>query len=510
MPEVIGSGLALFDMDNDGDLDLYLVQSGPSFDQPSSLRDQIFRNNLDAGLTGFTDVTERSGIQADGFGLGVAVADFDQNGWSDLFVTNFGANHLWLNQNGSHFMERAASAGIVGDSWNVSATVLDANRDGLSDLFLCGYLDYSRAVHKRCVNANSTQDYCGPRSYRAISDQLLINRGGGKFEDCSEKLIAQTSAPALAAASADFNGDGWADIYVANDNYPNHLWISQSDGSFKEEALQRGCALNWSGRQEASMGIAVADFDLNGWLDIFIAHMNDETNTLYLNQGDGNFIDGTSQSGLAISSVRHTAWSPSALDYDRDGFTDLFISNGGMQIYNGWHGTTVTSDMTEPNQLFHNIGGGRFEEIDVQSFPQPMAWDNSRGVVTGDIDNDGDTDLVYSNNDGPAVVLMNEFTQANYWVGIELVSAHGSPAIGAQLELRGEQGSVLRIYHANEGYASSKDPRVIQGLKAVAPLMEVKVTWPNGQIETWTDIASDQYTILHEGTARAHQKEHGP
>ncbi|MCB1043956.1 MAG: CRTAC1 family protein [Acidobacteria bacterium] len=490
MFEIMGSGLSLLDFDGDGDLDVYFVQAGNPMHpaQGGLLRNESLE---------FVDVTQESGLLSIGLGQASIAADFDGNGWCDLYLSNLGVNELWLNQNGRFVQERS----LVGfDDWTVGVTVLDFDRDGWLDLYVCGYVAIDLEHSKVCLNENSRRDYCGPRSFEPVKDLLLKNQGAGVFEDATQRLGNQIALPALSAASADFDNDGWPDIYVANDNAPNVLWMNKGDGSFINEAMIRGCALNWSGTAEASMGVAVADFDHNGWLDILVAHMDGETNTLYSNTGNGQFIDASASSGLGGPSLRHTAWSPIVADFDGNGWLDIYVTNGGMEIYNGWQGRDRPSDLREPNQLFLNRGHGVFE-LDLTFYGQhdKAGWDNSRGAAVGDLDNDGDLDVIYSNNNGPSVLLVNELMVHGDWIGLDLRTASDNVAYGAVVHFLGRDGMVMRYVHASSGYASSGDSRIQMYLSPMSSISGIEVIWPSGVVGHVEDLPRNRYVTWKEG-----------
>ncbi len=516
--EVTGSGVALFDYDNDGDLDVYLVQSemlGPkplteaTFPPTGPLTDRLFRNDLTVNGDGvpalrFTDVTEAAGLDMHGYGLGVAAGDFDNDGWVDLYVTRFGSNALLRNLGDGRFAEVTASAGVDDPRWTASATFVDIDGDGWLDLYACNYVDFTVAGHKRCALPSGAREYCGPTSYGAQPDRLFRNRGDGSFENATAWAgIAREYGGCLGVTGADFDGDGRMDLYVANDGSPNQLWMNQGGGRFENEALMGGVAVNWKGSAEASMGVGAADFDNDGDRDLFMTHLDGETNTLYLNDGSGLFDDKTPVSGLGAPSFSSTGFGMAWFDYDNDGWLDLFIANGAVTQIEAQSRAGSPHPLRQRNQLYRNLGDGRFEEISDPTLGALL--EVSRGTAVGDLDNDGDLDLVVTNNAGPLRLLRNEVGNRHHWLGLRLVGRQGGrDAVGARIELRRPgQPSLWRWVQVDGSYLSSNDPRVLVGLGAAADAGEIRVHWPGGRVEAWSGLPVDRYSTLAEGTGEA-------
>ena len=512
--ENVGGGVALFDFDNDGDLDVYLTQGQPlgSAKAPpgSQLRGRLYRNDLrvEPGgqrVLGFTDVTAASGIDARDYGMGVAAADYDNDGWVDLYVTNFGPNQLWKNQGDGSFRDITAGAGAIEPRWSVSAAFLDYDRDGWLDLFVGNYTDFTLENNRQCYAPNSARDYCSPKLYQALPDRLLHNLGDGRFEDLSERSgISRTFGPALGVIAADFDSDGWLDIYVGNDAAPNQLWLNQHDGSFRDEALLSGTAVNMEGAAEASMGVDAADFDGDGDEDLFMTHLLGETNTLYVNNGEGWFEDRSLATGVAVPSKAFTAFGTAWLDYDNDGWLDLFAANGEVRIVPILARAGDLYPLHQPNQLFRNRGDGSLYEVTSEAGPVFALSEVSRGAGFGDLDNDGDTDIVVVNNNGPVRLLRNEIGTRNHWLGLRLVSRHGRDALGARVELRLADGRRLwRRARTDGSYASAHDPRILIGLGSESRLESLRVHWLGGRVEVWRGLNLDRYQVLREGTGES-------
>ncbi len=474
--EVVGPGAALFDYDRDGDLDLYLVQGGPLAPEAhpgSRPSDSLLRNDHDASkTTGFrwVDITGSSGIDARGYGMGVAVGDVDGDGDADLYVTNFGSNQLWMNRGDGTF-EDATTPTLAEPRWSTSATFLDYDLDGDLDLFGANYVEYRISQHRPCLNAAGAVEYCGPASYAPETDRLWRNRGDGTFEDVTGVSgIIDHPGSGLGVISADFNGDRRPDLYVANDLMPNFLWINQKDGTFREDALLAGCAVNESGAPEASMGLAVADFDRDGDEDVFMTHLDTETNTAYANDGSGLFEDASNEWGLSVPSLGLTGFGTAALDFDNDGWLDIIIANGAVKTIADQRVTGDPLPLREPNLLLHNEAG-RFRAITDQ-VPALQVKDVSRGLTTGDIDNDGDDEVLILNNAGPANLLLNEVGQRAAWVGVDLLDSHGAAMLGSRVILAGERPHSSTV-RTGLSYCSATDPRVRLGGATSANTVEL-------------------------------------
>jgi hypothetical protein len=517
-PEIVGSGVALFDYDNDGDLDLYLVQGkmiGPdktladaTFPPPAGtrLRDRLYRNDTKAGPDGvprlrFTDVTEASGIRATGYGMGVAAGDYDNDGRVDLYVTNYGDNQLWHNRGDGRFEEVTAAAGVNDPRWSVSASFLDYDRDGLLDLFVGNYVDASLRKPEPCYGATGAQDYCSPLSYRPVPNALFRSLGNGRFEDVSGGSgIAKAFGGALGVASADFDGDGWLDIYVANDGRPNQLWMNRRNGTFEDEAFMAGTAVNMDGAAEASMGVDAADFDGDGDEDLFMTHILEETNTIYVNDGSGWFQDRSVATGVAVPSQGYTAFGTVWIDYDNDGWLDLFVANGDVRSIPAQVRAGDPYPMRQPNQLLANLGNGGFEDISARAPAALSLPEVSRGAAVGDLDNDGDADLVVSNSNGPARLLRNDVGNRRAWLGCRVVDRNGRDALGARVVLyRTGAPPLWRRSRADGSYASANDPRVLFGLGDDPRLERIEVHWPDGKVEAWRDLKPGRYLVLRQG-----------
>ncbi len=525
-PEMTGQGGAFFDFDGDGDLDIYLVQGAmldptkkPSeaifpYRETNSPRDLLLRNDGQATANGkahihFTDITEESGLLSTGYGIGVTSGDYDNDGWIDLYITNFGANLMLHNNGNGTFSDVTKKAKVEDSAWSSSSTFFDFDRDGWLDLYVTNYVQYSVAKNVECFAKSSRRDYCGPSGFQPIRDRLFRNLGNGTFEDISSKagLVRQAGA-GLGVVAADFNGDDWPDLYVANDGQPNFLFLNQKDGTFRDDALFAGVAVNREGKPEASMGVVAADHDQDGDLDLFLAHLTAETNTLFVNDGSGLFEDRTIESGLSAPSLPFTSFGTAWLDYDNDGWLDLVVLNGAVRILEPLARKGDPYPLAQTNQLFHGLGHGRYEDATAQAGPAFHRAEVSRGAAIGDIDNDGDTDILVLNNSGPARLLLNTVGHKQSWLGLRLITGKARrDALGARARFVSKSGATItRRVTADGSYGSAQDPRILLGLGAGKKFQKLKVTWPDGQEETFPVPPAGRYTTLLQGTSPLEKK----
>ena len=509
MPEQMGAGVALFDYDNDGDLDVFFVQGRP-FGQTAGPTCRLFRNDLAIGRDGrrslhFTDVTEKAGLALATYGMGAAVGDYDNDGRLDLFVTGFGSATLFHNNGDGTFSDVTAAAGVADPLWSTSAAFVDYDRDGFLDLFVAHYLDFSIAGNKVCHDAVGARDYCSPRAYRPVPSRLYHNDGKGHFTDATARAgVHKAYGAGLGVATGDYNEDGWPDLYVANDATPNQLWINQRNGTFADEALLSGAALNASGNPEGSMGIASGDFTLDGHEDLFVTNIVGETYAVYVNDGHAVFEDARARTGVAALTSRYTGFGTDWFDYDNDGLLDLFVANGAVNIVEAQRGQPLPFKM--PNQLLHNTGG-RFEDASEAGGPIFRQMGIGRGAAFGDLDNDGDIDLVVTNNAGPALLLLNQTVEhggRNHWLTIDARQPSGNAfAFGAWIGVeRTGKPTIWRRVRTDGSYLSASDARVHVGL-GDARAAAVVIQWPDGERERFDRVASDAIVTLRRSTARS-------
>ena len=512
--EIIGAGGALFDYDNDGDLDVYAVQGGPlGPGAAAGPGDRLFRNDLEAGADGareprFVDVTAASGLVPAGYGMGAAAGDFDNDGWTDLYVTRYGADQLLRNDRDGTFRDVTRAAGAAGDGWSTAATFFDYDRDGLLDLYVGGYLDFTWENHQVCRARTSAPDYCGPQQYRGVPGRVLRNRGHGTFEDTTIAVGMAAPAKALGTVAFDANEDGWTDLFVATDGEANLLWINRGGRAFVDESLLAGVALNREGQAEGSMGVDAGDFDGDGDDDLFLTNLTNEKNTLFASErartGELAFEDRSMESGLGAPSLPFTGFGALGVDVDNDGGLDLPVANGAVYTIAEQARAGEPHPLRQRNQLFRNRGQGSFEDVSARAGAPFQAEEVSRGLAAGDLDNDGDTDLVVFNNNGPARYLRNDGGSRQAWIGLRLTT--GTPprdALGAGVVVTLADGRALRRRARTDGsYLVANDPRVLVGLGAGGHVRGIRVRWPDGGLEEWPRLAAGRYHTLHRGSGR--------
>jgi enediyne biosynthesis protein E4 len=500
MPEVMGAGVALFDYDNDGDLDVFFVQSGnigSSKRGATASNHRLFRNDLKDGKLRFTDVTTRSGITLHGYGMGAATGDYDGDGDLDLLITSLGPETLYRNNGDGTFTDVTRDAGVSDDLWSTSAAFVDYDRDGDLDLFVANYVDFTLVGNKPCADPVGARDYCSPRVYHPVPDRLYRNNGNGTFTNVSEAAgIIKADGAGLGVATGDYNGDGWLDLYVANDANANQLWINRRDGTFVDEGMISGSAVNAAGNPEGSMGIGSGDFDQDGDEDLFVTNIVGETFVLYENDGHGNFEDVRARAGLARPTAAFTGFGTDWFDYDNDGWLDLFVTNGAVNIIETQRGQPTPFRMK--NQLFHNRGDGRFEDVSATAGPAFARPEIGRGAAFGDIDNDGDIDVVVSNNGGPARLFLNQAHASNRSLQIHLQQPGANRfAFGAWVGIeRSGRKTLWRRVKTDGSYLSASDMRLHFGLGEATKVDAVVVQWPDGARERFSEIKSPGMVTL--------------
>lgn len=512
--ELATGGVALFDYDNDGWLDIYLI-NGSTYRALKGLEPPphaaLFHNNHDGT---FTDVTAKAGVSNDRWGFGVAVGDYNNDGWPDLYVTNFGKNRLYRNNGDGTFTDVAEQAGVAVSGatpiWTAAAAFGDYNRDGNLDLFVTGYLKYdldhpptpgSATVSYNFCEYRGVTTPCGPRGLPGERDFLFRNNGDGTFTEVAEK--AGVSDPngyyGFAAAWVDVDDDGWPDLVVANDSTPNYLYRNRGDGTFEDISYASGFALNEYGREQASMGIAVGDYDNDGRVDLYVTNFSDDYNTLYHNEGGGNFLDVTFQAGLGEPTIPFLGWGTGFLDYDNDGRKDIFVADG--HVYRLVDKTDWGTTWAQRPLLFRNLDSKRFQEVPPATGSGLAVVIPARGAAFGDLFNDGHVDVVINNIDAPPTVLRNVVQNGNNWILLKLVGGPQSPrdATGAVVLLTAgglaQRGDVL----GGGSYSSHSDQRLHFGLGTATKVDKLEIRWPSGRRESVPLPAVDRIFTIVEG-----------
>jgi enediyne biosynthesis protein E4 len=503
-PETMPGGVALFDYDNDGLLDIYLVNGAemPSLEKTGpKYYNRLFHNN---GNGTFRDVTERAGVAGAGYGMGVAVGDYDNDGWPDLFVANVNGNQLFHNNGDGTFMDVTAKAGLSGavyngwKMWSISAGWFDFNNDGLLDLFVSNYCDWDPKHEPACMGLDG-RGYCHPNSFGPLPNTLYRNNGDGTFTDVSEETgIAAIKGKGMGVAFADFDGDGFLDVFVANDNSQNLLFHNLGGKRFEEVALQAGVAYNEDGNALAGMGVDFRDVDNDGLPDIWHTAIENETFPLFLNRGGGQFSNATESSGLGRLTRMMSGWSNGIVDLDNDGWKDLLVTRGNVldnidQISRHFH-------YAEPNAVFRNLGNGQFADVSLTAGPDFLRPAPYRGLAYGDLDNDGRIDLVIAALRGPARVFRNVTATKNHWILLKLIGTKSNRmGIGAQIRITTPDG---RMQHnevtTSTGYAASSDPRVHFGLGGSQIVRVIEIRWPSGIRQVLHDLSSDRVITVTE------------
>ena len=506
--ETTGTGVAIFDYDNDGWPDIFLVngttlEGFPAGQAPTS---HLYRNNHDGT---FTDVTAKAGLTATGWGQGACVGDYDNDGWEDLYVTYYGKNRLYHNQSGV-FREVAEPSGVAGNgkAWGTGCAFVDYDRDGLLDLMVANYVDFdvsnapAPGERASCV-WKGVPVMCGPRGLPGAKNILYHNLGGGKFEDVTVKAkIDQTTGHyAFSVSTLDFDDDGWPDIFVACDSTPSILYHNNRDGTFTDVAVTAGAAFNEDGREQAGMGSTIGDFDGDGRLDIFKTNFSDDTSTLYRNNGNGTFDDVTYAAGLGLY-TRYLGWGTMFLDFDNDGWPDLLLVNG--HVYPEVDKQNLGSSYEEPRILYHNNGNRTFSDVSAQAGPGITGVHAGRGLAIGDLWNDGRLSAVISNMNARPSLLVNKVRSPNHWIGLRLEGTKSNrDGIGARVTVKVGPRVLIDEVRSGSSYDSNNDMRIHFGLGAAAKMDSIQVRWPSGLVEQFDGISVDAIHSLKEGSGAA-------
>ncbi len=510
MPQIMGSGAAMLDADGDGLLDLLLVAGEPQpvSEGAATARCPLYLQDKEGS---FRDHTENSGLIISDFGMGVAAGDIDNDGDTDVCITTAAGARMFQNDGAAVFQDITATAGIGTSRWCTAAVFFDYDRDGWLDLLIVNYVDYFPG--SVCQDGTGRRDYCGPLAFSGTVDRLYRNSGGSGqlnvFRDVTlETGLGEGAGKGLGAICSDMNGDGRTDIYVANDMEPNRLWIQQPDGLFRDEADIRGCSTDFQGRPQASMGTAWNDFDRDGMPDIFLTHLRGETNTLYRQIMSGVFVDNTAAAGLGAASLNFTGFGVAASDVDLDGNDDLLIANGRVMrapFLTPDPSASHWDEYAERNQLFLNIGSGQFEEVTSLREPFLLNSEVSRGLATGDIDNDGDVDVLISNTSAKARLFQNVADRKGNWIRVQAIDPDlKRDAIGARIIVISDQHRWVKEIQPCIGYLSCHDPRLHFGLGETPEIQRILVHWPTipADIEEFVKPGINGDIVLRRGTGK--------
>jgi hypothetical protein len=494
LPEIMGGGAALFDMDGDGDLDALLVQSGVLGGTDTGPRHRLYRND---GSGRFEDVTVGSGVDVPGYGMGAATGDYDGDGDPDLYLTNLGANVLLRNDGAGRFTDVTAATGVAGSGWSTSAAFVDIDGDGWLDLFVTRYLAWTRERERQCFSLTGVVDYCSPKNYDApTADLLFRNTGRGTFVDVSASAgITAAVGNGLGVVTDDVDGDGRPDIFVANDGTPNHLWLNQGRGSFIEAALPRGVAIDQDGAPKAGMGVHAADVDGDADNDLLVMNLDTESDSYFRNDGRF-FVDATTSVGLRVASRRFTRFGVAMLDFDNDGRLDVYEANGRV----GLQGEAFAADpYAEPSLLFRGVDGPRFEEVQPRGGTAAPIVRTARAAAFGDIDNDGGIDILVANRDESPTLLRNVVASRGHWLMVSARDTRGGDALGARLSIRAGGRSYLRDVRTAYSYLAANDPRVHVGLGTTTAVESIEVRWPDGGRERFGPFEADRVVTIKQG-----------
>jgi hypothetical protein len=507
LPQSTGAGCAFFDYDNDGWMDIYLVNSGKCdiFTPAQPLRNALYHNNRDGT---FTDITERAGVAGGGYGMGVAAGDYNGDGFPDLYVTQYGRSILYRNNGDGTFTDVTEQAGVAAPGWASSAVWFDYDNDGRLDLFVCHFVDFDKTKHHNCgapgiPALKGLNEYCYPRIYSAMPSWLFHNNGDGTFTDVSQKMgIAENPGKSWGVVATDINNDGWMDLFVANDTEANFLFANRAGKKFEEIGFTSGVGFGEGGKARSGMGVDSADVNQDGWMDLFVTDLNHELFGFYQNRRDETFDDIAAASGIASASKLMSGWGLKFFDYDNDGELDLIIADGHPddlieKIYDN-----VTYQ--EAPMLFHNSGSG-LKNVSLESGPAFSHHISGRGLALGDFNNDGAVDVLISCNDEAPVLLENIAGRENHWLGIKLVGRKANvDAVGAVVTYQAGDLKRSRMKVGGGSYLSSHDPRMVLGIGQRTKIDWVEIRWPqpSGLVQRLIDLPVDRYIAIHEGQGK--------
>jgi hypothetical protein len=495
LPETLGSGVALFDADGDGWLDVLLINSRDWQSRGKKSLSALYHNNHNGT---FTDVTRGSGLDVEMYGMGVAVADYDNDGREDVYITALEGDRLFHNQGGGKFRDVTAGSGINNAVFGTSAAWLDYDRDGKLDLFVANYVQWSRDKDLWCSLDGTTKSYCTPESYKGTASKLYRNLGGGRFQDVSQKAgIADPTSKSLGIGVLDYNGDGWPDLFVANDTQPNKLYRNNKNGTFTDEAMEAGVAFSEEGTARGAMGVDAADYDRSGRPHLLVGNFSNEMLALYHNEGNGIFVDEAPSSTVGQASLLTLTFGAFFFDYDLDGRLDILAANGHLEEEINKVQPRVT--YKQPPLLFHNRGNGKFESVAAAMGPDFSRPIVARGAAYGDLDHDGDLDVVFTTNGGPAYLFRNDGGNGNHWLRVRTVGTKSNrDGLGAVVRVTSAGGKQWTLVRTGSSYCSQSETAPTFGLGKDKVVQVLEIEWPSGVKQRFTNVPANQVVTVDE------------
>jgi hypothetical protein len=495
LPETLGSGAAFFDADGDGWIDVLLVNGKDWTPRGRRTTAALYRNNHNGT---FTDITQGSGLDVEMYGIGVAVADFDNDGRDDVYITALEGDRLFHNEGNGKFKDVTAASGIRNASFGTSAAWLDYDRDGKLDLFVANYVQWTQKGDLWCSLDGNVKSYCTPESYKGTSSKLFHNLGGGRFEDVTNKAgLGDPTSKALGVTVIDFDNDGWPDIFVSNDTQPNKLYHNNKNGTFSEQGMSAGVAFGEDGVARGAMGVDWSDYDRTGRAHLLVGNFSNQMLGLYHNEGNGLFVDEAPKSTVGRESLLSLSFGVFFFDYDLDGYPDILTANGHIEEEIGRVQPKIKYQ--EPPLLFRNLGGKKFENVSNSvgaDFTKPLV---GRGAIYGDFDHDGDLDVLLTSNNGPARLYRNDGGNKNKWISIRTVGTKSNrDGIGASVAIASASGKQWNVVRSGSSYASESDLALVFGLGQDPVVTSIEVTWPSGTRQKFANVAANQFVTIDE------------
>ncbi len=497
LPETMGAGCAFFDADGDGWPDILLVNGKEWTPRPGRRSiAALYRNNHDGT---FTDITKGSGLDIEIYGLGASIADYDNDGREDVYITALGGDHLFHNEGNGRFRDVTRESGIHNAAFPASAAWFDYDRDGKLDLFVANYVQWTPQNDLWCSLDGATKSYCTPESYKGVSSKLYRNLGNGRFEDVTQKAgLADPTSKSLGVAVFDYNNDGWPDLFIANDTQPNKLYRNNKNGTFSEQGLAAGVAFGEDGAARGAMGVDTADYDRSGRAHLLVGNFSNQMLGLYHNEGNGLFVDEAPRSTVGRASLLSLTFGVFFFDYDLDGWPDIFCANGHIEEEIGRVQPRI--QFSEPPLLFHNLAKGRFEDVSKDAGADFLRPRVARGAAYADYDHDGDLDLLVAANNGPAVLFRNDGGNRNHWLSLRLEGTRSNrDGIGAVVRLESASGKQWQMVHSGSSYCSQSDLALTFGLGRDNEARVIEIEWPSGVRDRLTNVVANQFLKIGEG-----------